>query len=53
MFISAAQNTDLVVHIHAFFSMIIYPRILNVVHCAINLDILSFTHDDVFRLPPC
>ena len=51
VFISAAQNTDLVIHIHTFFSMIIYPRILNTVSCAINLDILSYTHDDVFRPP--
>ena len=53
MFISAAQNTDLVILIHAFFSMIIDPGILNVVHCAVNLDILPFTHDDVFHPPPC
>ena len=51
LILAIEQSSDSVIHIHTFFSMIIYPRILNTVSCAINLDILSFTHDDVFRPP--
>ena len=47
MLISTVQQSDSVIHMHAFififFSIMVYHRILNIAPCAIQQDLFCFT----------